>query len=557
MPKLTKEIIDNLIQEAMLQERNITTISEEQIDEPEEWKDDPLAAVDQELVKKDTTKEYDDEERQKVLDAVRQAFGEFEADEIETLASLSESTELNEETSALELADLTALFDKDLTFDRSGDLDNESDKTIALARKTETAIDKLIGAKVAAGDKDGARKLLKSKKKFIQLIAKSKKLRVDPDLAELPIGMPQQAVVASPASSDIERTYIDPQVVRVFDNFFKGANVGDRLKELSDFQNDFFDDKKVKDIPTDKFINGGALLNMLSQLTRETDGSAAGFSMEAFLALMVGGAKTGQSNGAGDFVDGSGNEFSAKYGISKYEAKQAASNFSNKDDVVTYVVGMKTYGPAGQTTKGAPKKGAGGTGYVGYDVNKTEVQRYTYIVFGTFKVKVTKAKEEVSVEPELKSSKEGKITATGGTSTASFNFGTVSDILGKLTKDKRYVVRIGDPSDVSKEFRQIYTERVNQSSNQALQKVLDVYKRLKKIQGASTEFTKAGPEQSMSYAFEIAENYNSLDEDLKGLIGNPTKAAQAGLTENKFEQLDLMIENMVKQFIKGNLNDNN
>ena len=34
MPKLTKEIIDNLIQEAMLQERNITTISEEQIDEP-------------------------------------------------------------------------------------------------------------------------------------------------------------------------------------------------------------------------------------------------------------------------------------------------------------------------------------------------------------------------------------------------------------------------------------------------------------------------------------------------------------------------------------------
>ena len=27
------------------------------------------------------------------------------------------------------------------------------------------------------------------------------------------------------------------------------------------------------------------------------------------------------------------------------------------------------------------------------------------------------------------------------------------------------------------------------------------------------------------------------------------------ITTNKFEQLDLMIENMVKQFIKGNLND--
>ena len=31
----------------------------------------------------------------------------------------------------------------------------------------------------------------------------------------------------------------------------------------------------------------------------------------------------------------------------------------------------------------------------------------------------------------------------------------------------------------------------------------------------------------------------------------------SALNENKFEQLDLMIENMVKQFIKGNLNDNN
>ena len=30
---------------------------------------------------------------------------------------------------------------------------------------------------------------------------------------------------------------------------------------------------------------------------------------------------------------------------------------------------------------------------------------------------------------------------------------------------------------------------------------------------------------------------------------------QTAIAENKFEKLDLMIENMVKQFIKGNLND--
>ena len=30
---------------------------------------------------------------------------------------------------------------------------------------------------------------------------------------------------------------------------------------------------------------------------------------------------------------------------------------------------------------------------------------------------------------------------------------------------------------------------------------------------------------------------------------------QEKIAENKFEQLDLMIENMVEQFIKGNLND--
>ena len=171
-------------------------------------------------------------------------------------------------------------------------------------------------------------------------------------------------------------------------------------------------------------------------------------------------------------------------------------------------------------------------------------------------MKITKANTNVKVNPSLpKADENDEIVATGSASTASFKFGTVSEILGTLEPNNRYVVRIGDPSDVSREFKQIYTERVTKSNNQALQKVLDVYKRLKKIQGASTEFTKAGPEQSMSYAFEIAENYNSLDEDLKGLIGDPTTAAQAGLAENKMEQLDLMIEKMVKQFIKGKLND--
>jgi hypothetical protein len=40
-----------------------------------------------------------------------------------------------------------------------------------------------------------------------------------------------------------------------------------------------------------------------------------------------------------------------------------------------------------------------------------------------------------------------------------------------------------------------------------------------------------------------------------GASGDLAHATAAGIAEQKMKELDLMIENMVKQFIKGNLND--
>ena len=77
------------------------------------------------------------------------------------------------------------------------------------------------------------------------------------------------------------------------------------------------------------------------------------------------------------------------------------------------------------------------------------------------------------------------------------------------------------------------------------------------VKGGSKKGAKTNP---VDYLDQIALDYTDMKDEYKdifsaaGDLGGST-TAKAAFTENKMKELDLMIENMVKQFIKGNLND--
>jgi hypothetical protein len=87
--------------------------------------------------------------------------------------------------------------------------------------------------------------------------------------------------------------------------------------------------------------------------------------------------------------------------------------------------------------------------------------------------------------------------------------------------------------------------------------VIGIFASLQKMEKSTQTFNaKQGQGQkiqSEKYVKEIADSYVALKGDYNyvfDVAGENTR-----LEENKMEQLDLMVENMVKQFIKGKLND--
>ena len=95
--------------------------------------------------------------------------------------------------------------------------------------------------------------------------------------------------------------------------------------------------------------------------------------------------------------------------------------------------------------------------------------------------------------------------------------------------------------------------------------ITDIQKRLQNMQYNTQEYSaeKAGGtaiKSATDYISALATDYTEIKKDYKNVFtaggrADLTQATAAGIAEQKMRELDLMIENMVKQFIKGNLND--
>ena len=164
----------------------------------------------------------------------------------------------------------------------------------------------------------------------------------------------QQATVSEPTmrSQRAERNLPSPSEYAVFNNF-RGSNITDTIKRLSNFSKTFFqvsenkqptvqDIDKVKELLTNTMV-----MDYLVSFTKEIDSGSGAYFFEGFLAYLAGGQAGGKESGAtggmgeADFIKGDGTKGSAKYLRKGGKVDQSTKSFVTGDPV-EYVVGYKT-----------------------------------------------------------------------------------------------------------------------------------------------------------------------------------------------------------------------
>lgn len=526
------------------------------------WKQDTFADTDASFIK-DPSKSYGDAERQKILTALRAAFGNLTSNEITKLAKLSENI-LKEAPNKLEFEDLVALYDQEPQFDNDGKIKTTSKNNLTLAKKVEKAIDAYIAKQIQDklhGPKtmDYARKLYKSKEKYLNLLAKSQKLTPSTvDDVDFPFSLPPASAInkvnydpSATTKGDIARsakkTKIDPLIVKVFSDFFTANSLAGRIKQLKDFQVKLFaGGADVNNMSREELINGAAILNMISDMTRQSDGSVGGYAAEAMLALLVAGEKTGASNGAGDFVGSDGTQYSSKFGSVNYTNKQAAKHFKTPNEEIIYVTTMKSIGqgPSGDLE--------------GYET-KTPVQNYIVLSIGLYKVTTVTPKQSFKVTT-LAGTDIGGGTKTK-TSDNEFVFGKASDIHSNLNEGTdKFTIQLVDSKD--RAFKELFNERLNSSTQAAVKKLMEIYGSLRQIKESGTELTKSEGHANYAHAMNMADFNVQLKQQTKELFNildaSGKLSTDIGLSENKkiqtksLKDLDKLIERVIlnKMLIK-------
>jgi hypothetical protein len=203
------------------------------------------------------------------------------------------------------------------------------------------------------------------------------------------------------------------------------------------------------------------ILVNLAILGKAYDESSAGFALEKFCALLFGGAQVGGDNGAADvyapLANGEVMGLSQKFYNEPQTIEQAKKGldayFAASQDALYYFVASK-----GTSTSSKGAKSA-----------------YTHIY-----LYIITLEQDTGAANEYKASVMKDVSGSVLQAQASYDCGISSG--GKI--------KIGDPDAVNKDFRQIYSERVNQSNQDALKNVLKVYKRLKQIESTSTDFRR-------------------------------------------------------------------
>ena len=327
--------------------------------------------------------------------------------------------------------------------------------------------------------------------------------------------------------------------------------------------------------PEFEIITKTNILVNLGILGKAYDESSAGFALEKFCALLFGGLQVGGDNGAADvysvLANGQAVGLSQKFynkpesieqsisGLEAYFQKQPALYYfvaskggattpkgegSAYSTIYLYIIKLekvtpdRNANPAGyQSTVMEFVSGTGLQAKVGpFPCDYTDANIKIAMKFGGWKTQYTKKKNAKSqLSPDNYAYKIPILSAAD------------DDVISVANYAREQLAGAGSPVEV------------------LTKSITDIQKRLQNMQYNTQEYsaekTKTSPVRSArEYIDALATDYTEIKKDYETVFtaggqADITHARTKGIAEQKMKELDLMIENMVKEFIKGNLND--
>jgi len=397
--------------------------------------------------------------------------------------------------------------------------------------------------------------------------------------AQMKIAGSKGLATASASTISKANVYADSSLLAQF-GIFQGKNAGEIIGALKETADDIAN-KKFSGIANQfEFLVKANLVNKLAILGKQFEESPAGFELEKYCALLFGGLQVGGDTGAVDVYsilsDGTVGAYSQKFYNEPENIHQAVSGledyFNNGEGTpIYYFIAGK-----GDKTTGRTKSGKAYNEIRLFIVQLSKKSPSTPTTTGEGYVANVMNLTGTTLSPGTSYPcmwSGGHVymgkKATGGAGTAA-STGNKSQIGQAFTPTAVIPImntKSEDATAVAEYFAKQLTSGTPTSNpiKKLSQNLINVQKRLKNMELNSDEYVakKAGSrfgglKGTDDYIDQLATDYTEMKDEYKeiftiaGDFGSASTKAQTAFAESKMKELDLMIENMVKQFLKGN-----
>ena len=355
----------------------------------------------------------------------------------------------------------------------------------------------------------------------------------------------------------------------------KGANLMEKLSAVADFAT-AVDKGNLSTYKIGEITTNMRVLGFLADAAIEYEAASAGTVFETFLALAAQGYVIGGESGAADVIGLSGGlpvYYSAKFYASQNitQSDQANIGFSavmeqaSEEDLkegFIYVIGIKTVLPKSDFTNKLAKW-TGGKEVMPKDTKPNAIALAAIRIQGS-------TKGSADIYAIQSDGTQKKITASLNEAATKVNLNLImTEILNKnywLTYIPIFKGINTGHAKTAKNAAEYLSQKITNTSRQALLALRDAYKNLKEIQEESMKYeAKAadlttGPQHN-SYIQQVADKYTAFKTNYNkalagvggdvGLTGTTSGATKRITENNKKSKKDL--DNLIKQVILESL----
>jgi len=360
------------------------------------------------------------------------------------------------------------------------------------------------------------------------------------------ISRPEMATVGA------EKSQFAQDAIFAFDGLFKAQSAStleNRVKAISKLSEAMVKGKKntldalfgygATGLEKRAFLNGIVCMDYIAKFAKEIDHGAGAYFFEAFCALITGGEVKGKGGLAGDFtlaLDPSGTGSGSSKYLNTYASSQAVSGF--KPGVpVQYIGAFKRK----DTTSAISKAGT------------SAPEEIVVIDFYLFQITLSNVNQTKATKNTLDKNKttKGLTTSFTGTKTVKIEFNY---------KNLTPAATVHLATKKNESFQQALENQVKKS-DQDLQDSYDLFKEyFVQTRKADVQVKSYLGSGDLNKGTEALRAITEADDQMVAMFNllRPSSGGVSGsgagrkLTENKMTELDLMVENMVKQFLKGN-----